>query len=295
MFPAQRAVTERFEYSQIHMGVKVTFVLYADRADTAEGAARAAYARFAELEQIMSDYRPDSEVMRLCDRAGEGPVKVSPELFTVVQRAVEVSALSEGTFDVTCGPIVKLWREARKTKKLPSPTALSTAREVVGYRYLALDSAASTIDIGRKGVRIDLGGIAKGYACDEALRVLGENGVDRALVQAGGDLAASGAPPGKLGWRVAIQGRPAEDAIWLKNAAMSTSGDSEQFVTIGGRRYSHIVDPRTGYGLVDQVQVTVIAKDGLTSDSLSKALCILGPKAVPLAERYGAKTIFVKR
>lgn len=258
------------------MGVRVNITLFARSQTEAENGAKAAFARFAVLEQIMSDYRPDSEVMRLCDQAGSGPIPVSAELFTVLEHALRVADDSGGAFDITCGPLVRLWRESRKTKKLPEPAAIQKARELVGSQYILLNSEHRTASVTKKGVRLDLGGIAKGYGCDEAIKTLRENGIERALVEAGGDIVASGPPPGKLGWRISIRGLP-DVEVWLKNEAISTSGDTEQFVEIGGVRYSHIVNPRTGLGVTNRVQVSVVAKDGLTSDSLATALCVLGP------------------
>lgn len=135
-------------------------------------------------------------------------------------------------------------------------------------------------------MQLDLGGIAKGYACDQAIDVLAKSGVSRAMAEAGGDLVVSGPPPGKLGWRILADG----EVTWLKNAAVSTSGDVSQFVVIRGRRYAHIVDPRTGVGLTNRKQVTVLARDGITSDSLATALCVLADsEGEKLASVYGAR------
>src|SRR5262249_5151459 len=146
-----------------------------------------------------------------------------------------------------------------------------------------LDEKHRTAQLLRPGMKLDLGGIAKGYAADEALKVLKRLGVDRALVAAGGDIAVSGPPPGADGWAVAIAppgdpGPPPEHRVLFRDAAASTSGDAEQFVEIGGTRYSHIVDPRTGLGLTDRLNVTVVASDGTTADSLTKVVSVLGPE-----------------
>jgi FAD:protein FMN transferase len=275
------------------MGVRVNITCYARDVGTAERACTAAFARFAELEAIMSDYRPDSELMRLCSKTPGVPVRVSRELFTVLERSQELARRSGGAFDVTCGPVVKLWREARKTGKMPSVSALADARRHVGYRRLVLHNASSTAELKMKGMQLDLGGIAKGYACDEALRVMRQHGVTRAMVEAGGDIAVSGAPPGEKGWRIEGPALPGGEAV-LANQAISTSGDAEQFVEIGGKRYSHIVDPRTGVGVTNRVQATVIAPNGLTTDPLATALCVLGEaKGKSLARQYGARAWFV--
>jgi thiamine biosynthesis lipoprotein len=270
------------------MGVRTVITGYAPDKATAEKAASAAFARFAELEAIMSDYRPDSELM-LVNTSWK---PISRDLRVVLERAQEVAVLSEGAFDITAGPLVRLWREARRTKKMPDPEKLSQAKALVGWRFLELGESGARL--AKEGVRLDLGGIAKGYACDQALIALKENGVDRAIVEAGGDMAASGAPPGKVGWKVEVRNLPGT-VFWLQNGALSTSGDSSQHVDIGGKRYSHIVDPRTGLGLTSRVQVTVVAQEGLTTDPLSTALSVLGPESSrALLEKYRANAYWVQ-
>ena len=268
----------RFQYTQLHMGVPVRIVLYAaPDQTTAEQAAPAAFRRFAELEQVMSDYRPTSELMRLCDRAGTGkPVAVSPDLWRVLERAKRVSRETEGAFDVTVGPFVALWRRARKSGALPTRAELGDAAVRVGWQKVHLNKRDRTVRLAVPGMRLDLGGIAKGDACDQAQQVLKQNGVTRALIEAGGDIVVSGPPPGERGWKIAVANAPDKTELTLANAAISSSGDTEQFVTFAGRRYSHVVDPATGLGLSDRVAVTISAPDGLTSDSLSTALCVLG-------------------
>lgn len=283
----------RFDYSQIHMGVKVSLSLYAYEQTDAERAAKAAFARFAELEQIMSDYRPDSEVMKLCDKAGAGPQPVSKDLFVVLAKAREVSQLSSGAFDVTCSPLVKLWRAARKSGKMPDPHTLEDARKLVDWRWVELNPASQTVSISHKGVRIDLGGIAKGYAGDQAIAAMAKEGVDRAFVEAGGDLVASGAPPGKLGWKVEL--KPGT-YFYLHHGAISTSGNAFQYVKIAGKKYSHIVDPHTGLGLTTNLQVSIWAPNGLTSDPLSTTVCVLGTEqSTGVLDRFGAKLIDVRQ
>lgn len=289
-----RPALDRFEYSQIHMGVRVTVAMYAQDAATAQDAARAVFDKFAALEEIMSDYRPDSELMRLCAaRHGESH-PVSEDLFRVLESAQRMAERSKGAFDITIGPLVRLWREARKSRSLAPPETLARAREAVGWRSLHLDTEHRSVRLDRPDMRLDLGGIAKGYACDRGIEVLAQRGVDRAMIEAGGDIAASGAPPGKLGWRIDVQGLPSP--IFLKNQGISTSGDAYQFVVVGGKRYSHILDPATGLGLVDRKQVTVLASDATTSDALATACSVLPDYAGrALAELYGAKLIAVVR
>jgi len=265
--PAQAV---RRQYAELHMGVAARIVLYAPDDATARRAARAAYARMALLEDIMSDYRPESEVRRLAARAGAA-VPVSGDLFVVLARAVDLWRRSDGAFDPTVGPFVELWRAARRTGRLPPRAELDSAARRVGSDKVHLDSVARTVRLDAPGMRIDLGGIAKGYILDRALDALRAQGVTRALLEAGGDIVLGDAPPGRRGWRIAL---PEGDTI-LANHAVSTSGDTEQFVIIGGVRYSHVIDPRTGMGLTSRREATVVAPDGVTADGLATALTVL--------------------
>jgi thiamine biosynthesis lipoprotein len=288
--PAPAAPLERFSYAEPHMGTQFQVIVYAEGEAQARAAVKAAFARAAELNGIMSDYDAASELMRLCAKAGGGPVKVSDELFFVLRRARDVSKLSDGAFDVTVGPVVRLWRAARKTRQMPDPEALAKARDLVGWRNVELDEKEKTVKLLKPGMQLDLGGIAKGHAADEMQKVLKKHGVTHALVAAGGDITVSDAPPGKDGWLIAIQPLDAEEEknprfLLLKNGSVSTSGDANQFVVIDGKRYSHIVDPKTGLGLVGRMSVTVVGPDGITADSLTKVVAVLGPeKGLPLIE-----------
>lgn len=285
-----QAGLERFEYSQVHMGVRARVVLYAAGDDAAADAARAAFERIAELDAMMSDYRRDSELMRLSAAAGGGPVRVSAELFEVLAFAKELHARSGGAFDVTAGPAVRLWREMRQTGALAPPGRMSAARSLIGSQWMRLDAEAQTVELLRPGMQLDLGGIAKGYACDAASTVLHARGLDRHLVDMAGDIVVGEAPPGERAWEIAMEGganRSAGETVRLLNAAISTSGDAEQFVEIEGRRYAHIVDPRTGLGSPRRVSATVVAPRGMMSDAIATALCLLPiEEGMKLARSY---------
>jgi FAD:protein FMN transferase len=290
----------RFSFTEPHMGTRFEIILYAGKESQAREAAKAGFARVAGVNDIMSDYKQTSELMQLCAKAGGPPVKVSDDLLRVLVRAQDVSRRSDGAFDVTIGPIVKLWRQSRRTGRLPDPKKLADARTLVGYRNVELNEKERTVRLLKSGMQLDLGGIAKGYAADAALEVLKSHGIDRALVAAGGDLAMSGPPPGKTGWDVAIarlDDERREVHIPLAHAAVSTSGDAEQYVEINGVRYSHIVDPRTGIGLVGRMSATVVAPTGVQSDSLTKVLAVLGPEKAfkILREEKGVSGRFVKK
>lgn len=287
------AALRRFEYSQVHMGVRARIVLYSESESIAADAARAAFARIAELDAMMSDYRSDSELMRLCNRAGTGPVAVSDELFEVLTFAKTLHEQSGGAFDVTAGPVVRLWREMRRSGMLASREEIAAARDLVGSQWMTLDPDAQTVELLNPGVILDLGGIAKGYACDAAAEVLRVHGIDRYLVSLAGDIVVGQAPPDRLAWEVMIEAgvHPVADeampAVQLVNAAVSTSGDAQQFVEIEGVRYSHIVDPRTGLGSPRRMAATVMAPRGMTADALATALCLLPPEVgLGLVSRY---------
>lgn len=262
MLLACAARAERFEAAEPHMGTLVRITIYAPDAS----AMPAAFARIRDLDQKLSDYRPESELNQVCRTAHDGPVHVSGDLFKVLDAAHKLAVRTDGAFDVTIGPVTHLWRQGRT----PDPEALARC----GYRNLVLDRARQTVFLKLAGMQIDLGGIAKGYAADEALATLRAHGIKQALVAVSGDLAIGDAPTGKKGWRVGVE--PAGGEMLLHNIAISTSGDTEQFREIGGVRYSHIIDPKTGLGLTSRIAVTVIARLGIDADSIATAISVLG-------------------
>lgn len=262
------------------MGMEVRIVLYAAEEPRARSAARAAFDKIEELENIMSDYRPESELRRLERRAGEW-VQLSPDLFRVLVFAYDIAIKTEGAFDPTVGPLVQLWREARRTKTLPDKRALDSARALVGPRRI--QASTTTLDQMRldPGTRLDLGGIAKGYIVQHAVWVIGALELP-ALVEAGGDIAVSGVPPGERGWRIAS----GDSTIVLSRGAVSTSGPQQQFVEMDGVRYSHVVDPRTGMALTNGYSATVVYRSGAQADALSTALTVMGPDGIAIVRRH---------
>jgi len=287
---------ERVHHRQIHMGMQVAITVYAPDRLTGDEACRAAFARIAALDAMMSDYRPDSELNRLCAQAGGPPVPVSPELLTVLQRALLISERSGGAFDVTVGPYVRLWREWRKTGQEPSEAEWRAAGELVGWQQVRLDPAARTVQLLLPGMELDLGGIAKGYALDEALAVLRARGLPRALVAAGGDIAVGDPPPGREGWRVEVAyAEPGRRRLLVSNVGVSTSGDTEQFVEVDGRRCSHIIDPRSGPRFGEPLVATIVAPDATTSDGLATAAVVLGQeRALALVASFSGVTAYVR-
>jgi FAD:protein FMN transferase len=277
------ASLEPFEAVEPHMGSLFRIKLYASNAHEAQSAFQAAFGRIAQLDNTLSDYKPDSELSRLSVDAIGHPVKVSSDLFQVVEAAQELAVESDGAFDITLGPVIRLWREARKTGKAPEEGALKQAAERCGYRNLVMDRAQQTIEFKKSGMQLDVGGIAKGYAADEALLVLSRLGIKSALVAASGDLAFSAAPPGKPGWRIGVDSFDAAQApftkvLELSQGAVSTSGDEEQHLDLNGKRYSHIIDPKTNAGLTRRSTVTVIARQGAMADALATTVSVLGPE-----------------
>jgi len=283
---------ERYEFERPEMGVPFRIVLYAGSETEATNAAEAAFARVAHLNDLMSDYEYDSELSRLGRTSGSGQkIKISAELWTVLKKAQQISRASDGAFDVTVGPVVQLWRRARRDKQLPKPELLDKARARVGYKNLVLKNHTAELKVPE--MRLDLGGIAKGYASDEALRILKKHGIPRALVAASGDIALGDAPPGEKGWKIQIaksDTRPETPFLVLNNCGISTAGDAFQFVEIDGKRYSHIVDPHTGLGLTDRSAVTVIAKNDLTADAIDDAVNVLGAgRGLQFARRFSVE------
>ncbi|MGB8167021.1 MAG: FAD:protein FMN transferase [Chthoniobacteraceae bacterium] len=273
---------ERFVFEKAEMGVPFRITLYAADEAAARAATDAAFERVEVLNSILSDYDPDSELSRLSHTSGRA-IPVSGDLWKVLTLSQRIAELSDGAFDITIGPLVNLWRRARRMHELPAPELIAEMRARVGFHRLRLDPTNRTAELLAPDMRLDVGGIAKGYAVDEALRVLRTRGIERALVAASGDIGASGPPPDQPGWRIEVaaldaEGAPPAQLVWLNHSAVSTSGDTFQRVEIDGVRYSHIVDPRTGLGITDHSLVTVLGPNCTTTDSWETTITILGPE-----------------
>ena len=295
-----RPALTRYEFSDVHMGTQFKIILYCENTHAASFASQA-FERVAEIDAITSDYRQTSELMSVCRTAVGRKVMVSEDLFRVLEKSQEMAERSDGAFDVTIGPVVQLWRHARRVGMLPDPLRLARAMDLIGYRKLHLDSSDHTVTLEQTGMTLDLGGIAQGYAVDEAMAVLKRNGVTRALIAAGGDILVSEPPPGSEGWMIGISpldpARPPERFVCLRYMAVSTSGDAQQHVDIGGVRYSHIVDPKTGFGLTGQSSVTVVAPVCTLSDALATAVSVLGPVSGSrlVESTRGAAALFTRK
>lgn len=289
----QEAVLSRYARSEGHMGVEFEVVLYASSQREADAAIDQAMARIAALNKTLSDYDLESELSKLSASSTTathsiGPfpaVRVSDDLWSVLSASQRISAASDGAFDITLGQLTKLWRRARRWKELPEAEALAKTRATVGYQNIRLNAADQSVQLLRPDMRLDLGGIAKGYAADEALAVIKKCGFQRALVRASGDIAVGEAPPGETGWRIGIApldpNQPPHRFVILAKAAISTSGDAQQHLVVNGRRYSHILDPRSGMPVEGRSSVTVIAPTGTLADGLATAASVLGPDSSP--------------
>jgi len=298
---ARGPLLKRYEFSLPRMGTIFRIELYSPDDASAAKAADAAFARAEELEQIMSDFREESELMRLAREGASSPFPVSKDLYDVLAKSIHISELSHGAFDVTVGPLVELWRKAGKTGRLPDASQLAQAKALVDYRNIELDAARRTAFLKRAGMKLDLGAIGKGYAADQMLAILQSRGIRQAMVVAGGEVALGAPPPGKAGWRVAIDtpdtgGDTRACVLLLHDAAISTSGDSKQFVEINGKRYSHVINPFTGIALEGMASTTVLAKDATTTDALGTALSII-PVAdgIRLAESLPGVAVYMVR
>lgn len=273
---------ERFEAVEPAMGTLFRIVVYAESATHARTGFDAAFARARELDARLSDYRQDSELNQLC-RARRAAA--SDDLLAVLTIARDIASTSHGAFDPTLGPFTQLWRRSRQAGALPSAAELAEARRRTGWRKVRLHPRTHTITLAVAGMQLDLGGIAKGFAADQMLLALRRAGLPQALIAASGDLAIGDAPPGRAGWTVEVAG----GTRTLSNHGVSTSGPAEQFALIGGVRYSHIVDPRTGIGIVNADTAAVIAPTATLADALATAAVVMGPTdAQRLAIRWNA-------
>lgn len=279
----------RFEFAQPHMGTIFRVVLFAADSAGAAAAASEAFAVVHRLDSLLSDWDPSSELSRLGEVAGSAEGRgVSPEVCEVLSRARDWAERTGGAFDPTIGPLTRLWRWSARRGELPDPERLAAARAAVGWRHMRVEVAPDdgcVVWLDRPAMALDLGGIAKGWAADAALATLRRLGYASALVDAGGDIAVGAAPPGEDSWRVVVGGEAGgpptspERVLSLANVGVATSGARYRFVEVGGVRYSHVIDPRTGLGVTRPRAVTVIAPDATTADVLASAVSVLDAAA----------------
>ncbi|MBO0726130.1 MAG: FAD:protein FMN transferase, partial [Blastocatellia bacterium] len=273
--------TRSYEESRVSMGCVYTIASYGPDLARLREAAAAALDEVDRIDRLMSNYKKDSELSRVNREAAKGPVKADPELFDFIAESLRYGRESEGAFDITVGPLMKVWGFFRGEGRMPEDAELARARNSVGYQHVILNQMDGTIFFDTAGVELDLGGIAKGYAVDRAVAVLKQYGVTSALVSAGGSTTyALGAPPGDPAWEIEVQDPVERDKIairiQLKDLALSVSGSYEKFFELNGKRYSHIMDPRTGRPVQGVLSVVVITGDGVSGDALDNVFYVLG-------------------
>jgi len=294
------AQARKFHFTQQMMGSPFNLVLVSDDSAKAASLAMECFSLVDSLNRIFSDYDSSSELSLLNAQAGKVARPVSSRLWKIILQSKEAHRQSSHAFDITVGPLSRLWRKARKEKKFPDSIHIAQARESVGFEHLQMNPSDSSVLLEKTGMLLDLGGIAKGYTAQEVIRLLQTRGISQALLDAGGDMAMSQAPQGTSGWTIAINIPENTDKLLprrllLQNKAVATSGDVYQYMEHEGKKYSHIVDPRSGYGIASQRNVTVIADDGALADWLATACSILSiTEAKRLAIKMKAEVLITE-
>lgn len=249
------------------------------------------------LDRLLSHYKKESELSRVNREAWPGPVRIDQELFDLLEASLSYSRASRGAFDVTVGPLMRAWGFFRGDGRYPRDAERREALAHIGYRKVRLERVTRTITFTQRGVELDLGGIGKGYAVDRAAAVLRRAGVGAALISAGGSsIIAIGHPPGQPAWTVSLQdpydAEKTALSIQLRDEALSVSGSAEKFFELNGRRYSHIMDPRTGHPVESVLSVAVVSRTGIDGDALDNAFFVLGPRrANGLRRRYPVREV----
>jgi len=280
--PVQAADTVvRYEASHEAMGTVFAVVVYGQDRDYLAEVVNQVFEEVDRLDGQMSNYKPESELSVINREAAQREVTVEPRLFRLIQYSVQASQESGGDFDITVGPLMKLWGFFRGQGRLPSPAQIAPVLKRIGYRHVHLDAARRTIHFDQSGVELDLGGIAKGYAVDQAVEILRSNGVAAALVSSGtSSIYALGSPPGERGWKVTVRdpfrAGKAADVFRLRNFALSTSGNYEKFFKIGGKTYCHIMDPHTGRPVQNMLSTVAAVPTGTESETLTKIFFVGG-------------------
>jgi FAD:protein FMN transferase len=272
------AQTHRYTFEKGMMGSPFKLVFYAANDSIAQVAANRAFARVAELNEIMSDYLDGSEINRLSAQSGSGKwVKVSKDLFDILAISQDISRKTDGAFDATLGPVVQMWRHATRKGIFPKPEEIAETMSRTGYRKLKMDAKKQQVLLTQKGMRLDIGGLGKGYAAEEAVKELKKMGITSILMDAGGKIVLADAPPGSEGWQITVSnGSDSLQSMLLHNTSLATSGPTYRYMEYKGVRYSHIVDPKTGIGLLFHVRTTVISPDGTVADALATAFSVAG-------------------
>lgn len=271
----------RLEESASAMGGAFTVTVYGYDRNRMLAATEAAFEELRRLDGLLSNYRPESDLSQVNRLAAERPVRVTPEFFEFLESCLEYSRQSEGAFDISVGPLMKVWGFYKGSGHLPRQEEVGRALKQVGYRNILLDPGNRTVRFAQPGVELDPGGIGKGYAVDRMVEVLKENGIGSALVSAAGSsIYALGVPNNGKGWEVKIRDpkdpRKTLEELYLKDQSLSTSGSYEKFFVADGKVYSQIMDPRTGYPATGTLAVSVVAPRTLDSEAWTKPFFING-------------------
>jgi thiamine biosynthesis lipoprotein len=287
LLTAAPARAEWVKREEAVMGTRIYVELWADDPTQGNAAIDAVMASMRYIDDLMSHYKPESQLSRINAHAAEGPVVVDPELFEVIRQSIHYSEITEGAFDITYASVGYLYDYRNRIR--PTESEIRAALPGVNYRHLILDPAHHSVRFARPGMRIDLGGIAKGYAVDRGIGILRQRGVEHAIVTAGGDSRIIGDRRGRP-WVVGI--RHPDDPnrvvtrIPLVDSAISTSGDYERFFDEDGVRYHHIIDPHTGHSASKVRSATILGPTAIQTDGLSKTAFVLGAdKALEILER----------
>ena len=276
------------------MGSSFNIIFYHADSLEAVSISKECFALVDSLNNIFSDYSSTSEVGRLASMPVVKDQKVSNELYKMILYSKYVWTDSDKTFDISIGALTQLWRKAKAEKRFPADTEIKQAKSLSGFQHVVINKKPQTISLKQNGVRLDFGGIVPGYAAQKVIDFLKFKNINIALADASGDIVMSDPPPGKMGWSIAINLPESENELWdkkleLKNCAVSTSGDVYRFMIHDDKKYSHIIDPRTGYGVTSLRNVTAISKDGRIADWLATACSILPIKqALKLARKKRA-------
>ncbi|MCE6989365.1 FAD:protein FMN transferase [Dyadobacter sp. CY323] len=269
---------QRYTFEKGLMGSPFKLVFYADNDSLAQVAANKAFGRVEQLNEIMSDYRDGSEINRLSAQSGSGKwVHVSKDLFDILAISQDISAKTGGAFDATLGPLVQMWRHATRKGIFPTNEEIEDAKKRTGYKKMKMRASSQTILLTQKGMRLDIGGLGKGYTAEEAIKELKKLGITSAMMDAGGKIVLTNPPPGSKGWKITVSnGSDSLKTMDLANVSLATSGPTYRYMEHKGVRYSHIVDPQTGIGLLFHVRTTVISPEGTLADALATAFSVAG-------------------
>ena len=274
------------------MGTHFTLTFYAASNELADSAATAAFDRIEELNQIFSDYQKDSEVTKLSGTAGSGKkVSVSGDLWHLLKWSKRLSRQSKGAFDITIGPLTKLWRHAMRQHDFPDSGKIENAKKLVNYRWVKLYPGQRKVKLKKPGMRLDFGGIAKGYAVDEAYKVLEKSfGIKSAVIDGGGDLFIAAPPPDSSAWDIKKSDNTGISPEHYR--AIASSGATYRYLQWRGKKYSHILDPSSGLGKENSPVITVAASNTTLADPLATTFTVASDKIIrKLSKKYDTKII----